>query len=109
MVIVKENAKGKSSLKESLSLEDVIGLSGFKGYSISGKLFATAHDALVAWRGSLTLAMGPGVSTQDVRLLQNNRVGIVSFPAINIKSISMKQLDVIFLLKDGTTVEFFRS
>jgi hypothetical protein len=111
MVIVqRENTSDKSSLKENFSLEDVIGLSGFTGYSVltGSKVFASAHDAFLAWRGSLTLDIGKGVSAEDVRLMLSKRLNVVSFPVANIKSIGMRQLEVIFTLKDGSTITFHR-
>jgi hypothetical protein len=108
MVIVKENAKSKSSLKEGFSLEDVIGLGGFKGYTIGRQHYLYVDNSNDSKMNGGTLVQGPGsISSQDVNLVYQ-RQAVVSFPIKNIKSIRMRGLNVLFYLNDGMEIEFIR-
>ena len=55
MIILKETPKKEASLfarDTSISLEDVIGLSGFKGYILNGRRLY-AENLFIAGKGSL--------------------------------------------------------
>jgi hypothetical protein len=108
MIIVKESFKSKTILNEStpVSLDDVVGLGGFKGYTISGpKIYV--QNLFLPSGGSLV--QGPAALSRqfDISLISKGEV-IVSFPIRNIKSIGMKRLNVLFVLQDGTTIELLR-
>jgi len=104
MVIISES---KSSLKESMTLEDVIGLSGFDGYRIQGHNIFIDNERGLRYSG-LKLIRGKGsVSFEDISLLWGKEV-VLSFPVKNIKSFGVKGLNVLFVLKDGTSIELFR-
>ena len=109
MIITKENSKKqKPSMQEAISLEDVIGLDGFNGYMIHGPKFYidNYHSRGTPSRGKLVL--GPGsVSPQDISLVSNGTT-ILSFASKDIKGIGVKKLNVMFFLRDGTSIEFFR-
>jgi hypothetical protein len=108
MIILKEDSKKQAPLQEGLSpvtLEDVIGLGGFNGYTIHGpKLYVEDFNVL----GGSRLVQGPGsISPQDVSLVVKNRA-VVSFPIKEIQSIGMRRLNVAFYLIGGTIAEFIR-
>jgi hypothetical protein len=88
-----------------VTLEDVIGLSGFNGYAITGpRLYSENLNGFE--KG--TLVKGPGsVSPQDVSLVVNIRA-VIAFPIKDIKSIKVQRLTVFFSLNDGTIIEFVR-
>ena len=106
MVIFKEN----KPLKENLSFDDVVGLSGFKGFRINSglNLFASTNTAAI-FRGALAISIGPANTNQDLRLTMGKQV-IIAFPVARVRAIeTSRTMDVIFILKDGTKVEFIRS
>jgi hypothetical protein len=106
MVIVTE--KKTSSLREDtqVSLDDVIGLSGFSGYNILGNIYA--ESLYVTGAGSLV--QGPGMMTpQDVSLVIKKRA-IVSFPIKDIRSIALSTKgNVRFYTKNGIVIEFMKN
>jgi hypothetical protein len=108
MIILKEDSKKQAPLQEGLSpvsLEDVIGLGGFNGYTIHGPKLYVENFFIT---GATSLVQGPGSSSpQDVSLIANKRA-IVSFPIKEIKSIGMRRLNVAFYLSDRTVIEFIR-
>ena len=106
MVIVKENTSVKSSLKESFSLEDIVGLGGFDGYTIRGpNIYVENYKGIL---GGSSIVQGPGsVTPQDISLIHKKRA-IVSIPIKDIHSIGMRNLNVILYLKDKTVIEFIR-
>lgn len=108
MVIFQEN---KNNLQEATpaSLDDVIGLAGFNGYRIQRNNLYVDNTHRYAIVGMATLVKGQGsISSQDVSLVCN-REAIVSFPIKDIKAVGVKRLNVLFFMKDGSTIEFFRN
>ena len=99
--------KKKSSMHEALSLEDVVGLAGFDGYLIQGPCLYIDNVKGLRYSG-LKIVRGAGsVSSDDISLVWGKEV-VLSFPVKSIKSIGTKSLNILFVLNDGTAIEFFR-
>ena len=101
-----EGSENKFALKENATLEDVVGLGGFKGYTICGSQLYVENFRV---SGVTSIAQGAGsISSQDVSLICDRRA-IISFPIKDIRSIRIRGLNVMFFLKSGLTIEFIRN
>jgi len=101
MVLVRENIQNKQSITEGnqLTLDDIVGLSGFTGYYLTGKIYM---ENLNLHGGGGKFAIGTGIASyNDLSLIYNNRA-VVSVPIKNIRYIcrEQKSLDFKICLND---------
>jgi len=110
MIIVKE--KKNISLKESDSLEDVIGVGGYKAISIDGNKFLEYPILFYKEFGEAEIRRGRGTYSHDsiVVFAPNKNKVIIDFAVSDIKyfSIQPQGVSITFVLKDSTRIKLHK-
>jgi len=100
MILVREAYTPLGKLVESLTLDDIVGLCGFKGFTIKGDIsvnvkFPTTNSTIV--RNSTDLA------------LYNNKEIVIIFPIKFIKQVNTINIKTVqIILVDSTVIQFIR-